>query len=240
MKKQKPNVVLFISDQQRWDTLHCGGNEAIETPHLDFLANDGTRFERAFCTSPLCMPARGSLMTGLYPHSHGMVANGLNSLPDAESLRPDAAKLCLKPDQKTLGSYLSELGFSCGYAGKWHLGTKGKRPGFPDFTVKCHRNDLDDPADSHLVRLAAKADLQLDRKLVGIQPKPEAFDAMTRVGEAALPLSQFPAVFMAVRSTEYIYRMAREERPFLLVYSTDAPHPPPPYCPSRSFPTTET
>ena len=66
MNRRKPNVVLFISDSQRWDTLHCGGNEKIATPHLDFLAKEGVLFTNAYCSSPLwvtpvAMSANGTL-----------------------------------------------------------------------------------------------------------------------------------------------------------------------------------
>ena len=66
---KRPNVLLIITDQQRYDTLHCGGEEAIETPHIDWLAQRGVRFTRAFCATPICSPARASLLSGMYPLS---------------------------------------------------------------------------------------------------------------------------------------------------------------------------
>ena len=70
-----PNIVLFLTDQLRRDALGCYGNSICQTPYLDRLAQDGIRFENAFTTSPVCSPARASLMTGLYPHNHGVMIN---------------------------------------------------------------------------------------------------------------------------------------------------------------------
>ncbi|TMV47422.1 arylsulfatase [Paenibacillus mesophilus] len=69
----KPNVLLLMTDQQRWDTLSCCGNEAIETPYLDSLAAEGTLFTNAYSCSPSCIPARASLLTGMDPWNTGLI-----------------------------------------------------------------------------------------------------------------------------------------------------------------------
>ena len=77
MAKQ-PNVVVLMSDQQRLDTVSCYGlNEVCRTPHIDALAARGIRFDSAFTPTAICSPARASFYTGLYPHKHGVTANGL-------------------------------------------------------------------------------------------------------------------------------------------------------------------
>lgn len=63
----QPNVLLIMTDQQRWDALGCYGNDAIETPNLDWLASMGTIFEKAYTPSPSCVPARSSLLAGMTP-----------------------------------------------------------------------------------------------------------------------------------------------------------------------------
>ena len=60
----KPNIVLFFPDQHRGDAMGCDGNPAVQTPNLDRLADSGVLFERCYTSSPLCMPARASLITG--------------------------------------------------------------------------------------------------------------------------------------------------------------------------------
>lgn len=71
-----PNVLLIMTDQQRWDTLGCYGNEVIETPNLDFLASQGTVFEHAYTPSPSCTPARAALLTGMDPWNTGILGMG--------------------------------------------------------------------------------------------------------------------------------------------------------------------
>ena len=62
----QPNILLITADQLRWDCLGCAGNPVIQTPHLDALAARGVRFPNAFTPNPICVPARGSIMTGNY------------------------------------------------------------------------------------------------------------------------------------------------------------------------------
>ncbi len=69
--KHKPNIIIFLTDDQRWDALGCAGNTIIQTPHLDRLAQKGVRFENTFVTSPICAASRASIFTGTYERSHG-------------------------------------------------------------------------------------------------------------------------------------------------------------------------
>jgi len=106
--KPRPNVLLFISDQQRGDTMPGAGPVDVHTPHLARLQQEGVAFRNAFCTCPICTPARGSVVTGLYPHSTGILANyGVNP-----------RRLDLRDDVKVLADYLSPLGYACAYVGK--------------------------------------------------------------------------------------------------------------------------
>lgn len=75
------NVLFIITDQQRADHLGCYGNEDLNTPNIDKIADEGVRFTNAYCANPMCMPNRATLLTGLYPNSHGVRSNGIN-LPD--------------------------------------------------------------------------------------------------------------------------------------------------------------
>ena len=72
------NVLFIITDQQRADHLGCYGNEMLQTPNIDNIADDGVRFTNAYCANPMCMPNRASLLTGLYPNAHGVRSNGIN------------------------------------------------------------------------------------------------------------------------------------------------------------------
>ncbi|ORT52275.1 hypothetical protein ST37_02800 [Vibrio sp. qd031] len=102
---KRPNIVVIFSDQQRWDTLGCYGQELPVTPNLDQLANEGVRFERAFTVNPVCGPTRSTMQTGLYPTETGCFRNDI-ILPEGK---------------KTVAHFLSDEGYDVGYVGKWHL-----------------------------------------------------------------------------------------------------------------------
>lgn len=78
---KKANVLLIMTDQQRWDSLGCYGNDVIETPNLDWLASMGTVFEKAYTPSPSCVPARASLLTGMDPWNTGILGMGKGQGP---------------------------------------------------------------------------------------------------------------------------------------------------------------
>lgn len=105
MNNKKPNIVFLFSDQQRWDTLGCYGQELNISPNLDKLADEGVRFENAFTCQPVCGPARSCLQTGKYATETGCFKNGI----------------ALPTDEKTIAHWFSEAGYEVGYIGKWHL-----------------------------------------------------------------------------------------------------------------------
>lgn len=68
--EQRPNIIFLLTDDHRWDAMHCAGNEIIYTPNLDRLALDGIRLPNAFVTTPICAASRASILTGLYERAH--------------------------------------------------------------------------------------------------------------------------------------------------------------------------
>ncbi|MFO7797416.1 MAG: sulfatase-like hydrolase/transferase [Promethearchaeia archaeon] len=74
---EKMNVLFIMSDQHRADHMGCAGNKIVKTPNLDRLANEGVRFTNAYCSNPMCMPNRATLLTGYYPNVHGVRSNGM-------------------------------------------------------------------------------------------------------------------------------------------------------------------
>jgi arylsulfatase A-like enzyme len=105
MPPKRPNVIVFFTDQQRWDTTGIHGNPLDLTPNFDRLARGGTDVHYSFTCQPVCGPARMCLQTGMYQNRTGGYRN---SIP-------------LRPDQKTLAHYFREAGYKTGYIGKWHL-----------------------------------------------------------------------------------------------------------------------
>ena len=84
--EKKMNVLFIITDQFRADHLGCYGNAIVKTPNLDKLASEGVRFTNAFCTNPMCMPNRSTILTGLYPNVHGVRSNGINLPTDIPTI----------------------------------------------------------------------------------------------------------------------------------------------------------
>lgn len=113
----QPNILFIFTDQHRLSAMGCYGETPCQTPHLDGLAADGLRFETAYTTCPVCSPARATVMTGLYPHAHGVCSNVHNLGCSVHELR-DRPEL--------LSRRLEQAGYLCGYSGKWHLGTDQK------------------------------------------------------------------------------------------------------------------
>jgi arylsulfatase A-like enzyme len=106
---RKPNLVLFLPDQQRADTIACYGGTKVHAPNLNKLASESVVFERAYVTHPVCTPSRSSLMTGTWPHINGCTRN---SVPLDRRFR-------------VFPELMEDKDYRTAYIGKWHLGEDG-------------------------------------------------------------------------------------------------------------------
>lgn len=129
LNAEQPNIVCILSDDLGPWALGCAGNHEIHTPHLDQLAAEGVRFTNFFCTSPVCSPARASLLTGRMPSQHGVhdwIREGSIGERTIEYLQ----------DQTAYTEILAANGYICGLSGKWHLGDSIKpQKGFSHWYV---------------------------------------------------------------------------------------------------------
>ncbi len=122
-EQPNPNILFILTDDQGPWALACAGNREIETPNLDRLAGTGMRFENFFCASPVCSPARASLLTGRIPSQHGVhdwLAAG-NTVAKYEPYRRGQLIAYLE-GIPAYTDFLAEAGYHCGLSGKWHLG----------------------------------------------------------------------------------------------------------------------
>ncbi len=117
----RPKVVLVLCDDIRWNALSFAGHPHLKTPHIDQLAGEGLFFDNMFCTTSLCSPSRGSIISGLYAHAHGVTSNFIEYPPSLESFP----------------MRLQAEGYSTAYLGKWHMGEENDnpRPGFDHFVT---------------------------------------------------------------------------------------------------------
>ena len=120
---KKPNLLVIMTDEHNFRTLGCyrnlmpvdeayvwGEGLEVETPHIDFLADEGVLFSKFYSVVPVCSPSRGSFVSGLYPQHTGVPRNDEPMLDEVI----------------TFAQVLKENGYETGYAGKWHLDGTGK------------------------------------------------------------------------------------------------------------------
>jgi len=105
--RRKPNIVFLFSDHQLFYRHGWDGGPKPRRPFFDRLASQGIDFARAYTSCPLCMPARRTVLTGAFPHNHGLLKND-------ETMIPSRHELYL--------NLLVEQGYRCYYYGKWHAG----------------------------------------------------------------------------------------------------------------------
>ena len=108
LRTQLPNIVFILVDDLRWDDLGCAGHPFARTPNIDRIAREGAKFRNAFATTPLCSPSRGSILTGQYAHTHGIIDNTERS---EQSHR-----------LQTFPQELQKVGYETAFFGKWHMG----------------------------------------------------------------------------------------------------------------------
>ncbi len=207
-----PNLLFFITDQQRADTVEP--HTACQTPNLDRLATNGVRFSRCYTVNPICSPTRASLMTGLLPHSHGMV--------DCTHAVP-SYRASLLPDLPFWTRNLQAAGYRTGYFGKWHVERSNRLEnfGFDIYQVEQYQQ---------LAGLVKRSEDMLMRK--DVQQK--GYDDFLLYGVVDEPAEATAEYRLYNDGINFISDVSRDhKRPWALFLSTEAPHDP--YVTQRTY-----
>ncbi len=201
------NVLVFLCDQLRIDLLGCYGGDLVRTPNLDRFAEESVVFERAYTPCALCSPARASLMTGLYPHAHHMFNNSTPGYSYCEHLRDDLQTL---PDWAR-----AETGHETAYFGKWHIGPA------EDLFASSFDHTHPRPYDGGPAYLSSSH----------WHPGPSLAEvgqslARGRAGTLQMPMDEFPDVFAANLTREFLRSQEVRGAPFVCFCAFPGPHSP--------------
>ncbi|MEX0941144.1 MAG: sulfatase-like hydrolase/transferase [Pseudomonadales bacterium] len=248
---QRPNFLFLITDQHRADHVGFGGNDIVRTPNLDRLAANGTVFNQAYVANPICMPNRGTIMTGRMPSLHGTRFNGIS----------------LNPRVNTFVRRLKSQGYRTTHIGKSHLQNicinRQRILGLMDFTLAEEAllpseadgwNELEDYRryrageepevdDYYGFENVAFAILHGDQvtghytgwlKQKGVDPAllqgPEValarYKDWYQIYKTALPPELYPSTYITEKTVEEIESAANDGRPFFIHASWPDPHHP--------------
>ena len=131
-QERKPNVIAILVDDLRWDDIGVAGHPFVQTPAIDRLAREGSKFLNAFATTPLCSPSRAAILTGQYVHTNGIIDN---TARDSASHR-----------LSTFAIPLQSAGYETGFFGKWHMGNDdSRRPGWTHWVAMKGQGEAIDP-----------------------------------------------------------------------------------------------
>ncbi|MEM7127535.1 MAG: sulfatase-like hydrolase/transferase [Chloroflexota bacterium] len=204
----RPNILWICSDQQRFDTLGCYGNDFVHTPNIDKLAENGVLFEYCYSQSPVCTPSRASFLTGRYPRTTRCRANG-QSIPEDEVL---------------VTRLLSDAGYVCGLSGKLHLsvcnpavtqGTERRiNDGYDEFNWS-HHPSPDWPTSDFNHWLREK----------GVEYSTPSYKGSKYV-EAGLPAEYHQTTWCSQKAINFIEAHANHDHPWLFSINMFDPHHP--------------
>ncbi len=128
--QNKPNIIYIFTDQQHANMMSCAGNPWLKTPAMDYLAENGIRFTRAYTTNPVCVPARVSMMTGRFP---GAFRDNNGDIVRKNSMAGKIPSISEEVENTTIAAWMKKAGYDLVYGGKEHL-PKPLRPGNLGFT----------------------------------------------------------------------------------------------------------
>ena len=205
---ERPNILWYCTDQQRFDTIRALGNPHVITPSIDALVESGVAFTHAYCQSPICTPSRSSFMTGMYPSRVHNTRNGNATFPDYP---PVITKL------------IADAGYRCGLIGKFHLQSSGKRT----------EPRIDDGFSYWKFSNAPRDDWESGHDYADwVRQKGGDLDAL-RAQEEGVPTELHQTTWSTERAIEFLDVSQTQSEPWLLNVNIYDPHPP--FIPPRSY-----
>ena len=233
---RRPNVLMLMCDQLTARVLSCYGGP-VRTPNIDRIAHEGVRFNQATCTTPFCSPSRASLVTGMYPHTHGIVVN----CGDSGDANP-AQQQGITSEDTTLEKLVNQLGYATHHYGKWHL-FGGRLPYYPDMyspypeyaeemAAVFAKVQTGDPADrmqwyKWSLPVAIAPELKAAVGNLGDRWKDARFqELIVKMGRLRLPLEEVYEIRTTDRTVNQIRSLTAKQEPFMVTCSFNGPHDP--------------
>ncbi|MBZ6495708.1 sulfatase-like hydrolase/transferase [Natrinema longum] len=218
----RPNVLFVLTDQERYDPSAPDG-PPVETPTMDRLSSEGIRFERAFTPISICSSARASLLTGQFPHGHGMLNN---------CHEPDAIRTNIPDELPTFSEELVAAGYDLTYTGKWHAG-RDRTPADFGFSYlggsDTHHDDIDEAFREYRRERGTPVDEATLEEEIYTGEEPRDGDEGTFVAaKTAVDVAETRAYFLAERTIDAIESHADGDRDGPFFHRTDfyGPHHP--------------
>lgn len=205
MPSNRPNIIIFLTDDQGYGDLSCMGATDFNTPNLDRMARDGVRFTNWYSNSPVCSPSRAALLSGRYPGNAGI----------REILRGHRSTAGLPESVPTLATILRTHGYQTALSGKWHLGLQDQsRPqahGF-DHSFGFFAGCID--YYSHIFYYGA------NQGGPGQNPTHDLWED----GDEVWMNGEYFTDLIAEKAITYMRDMSDQDEPFLLYVPFNAPH----------------
>ncbi|MFC5464582.1 sulfatase-like hydrolase/transferase [Lederbergia graminis] len=233
--KKKMNIVWFVQDHVMWKHFRDTDGPKPKLPTYERIAKTGIEFNRAYSIIPLCGPARGSLMTGVYPHKHGIINNGK---------KVDLNQL----EINVFNKYLIDEGYRTGYFGKWHAGVGvAQDSGFEGYSVPGYGNpygtdeyleylqkhNLPTPFVDVEWRPTGEISKNVDLTVKGISPHPKVGIGHPTTGIIKAPAETTESYFLSDMASEWLQQRVEDGDSFFLRVDTWGPHQP--YLVSETF-----
>jgi len=213
------NVLFVMTDQQRTDTLGCYGNPHVRTPVIDGLAAEATVFDACFTPTAICTPARASLLTGVAPYRHRLLANYERNVGYIEEL---------SDEWPSFSERLRDAGYNVGLSGKWHVGRRREPAefGFDGTHFPGWHNPIHHP---RYVSWLAERGLQVPGVADPVRGTfPNGEDGNLLAGRLDLPADATFEAFLAddtiARLQAYAEDLRRDGAPFFMATHFFGPH----------------